>query len=87
VVELLGADGAGVLAAKNGLVVVGYRDDNIIAQGTAERTDYISNFFWHCPSLPDKATGVLKDFDCAHDAFVCCDLDINRESLETRFAG
>ena len=86
-VELLGADGAGVLDSKDRLVVIGYGDDEIIAQGTAERADNISYFFWHCSSLPYEAAGVLHYFDCAHDAFVRGDLDIDRESLEAGFAG
>ena len=52
VVELLSADGAGVFDPKDRLVVIGYSDDEVIAQGTAERTDYISYIFWHCSSLP-----------------------------------
>ena len=63
------------------------RDDEVIAQGTAERADNISYFFWHCSSLPYEAAGVLQYLDCAHDAFVRGDLDIDRESLETGFAG
>ena len=86
-VELLGADGAGVLDPKDRLVVIGYADNEIIAQCTAERADNISYIFWHCSSLPYESAGVLHYFDCAHDTFVHGDLDIHREPLETRFAG
>ncbi len=59
VVELLGADSARILDTKDRLVVIGYADDEVIAQRAAERADNISNIFWHCSSLPQKSAGVL----------------------------
>ncbi len=87
VVELFGADGAGVLDTKDCLVVIGYGDDEVITQGTAERADNISYFFWHSSSLPYQAAGVLYYLDCTHDSFIHSDFYLNRESFETRFSG